>query len=196
MSLPAAVTPSFGALMREWRQRRRLSQLALALKSGISQRHLSFVESGRAEPSREMVLRIAEQLEVPLRERNQLLLAAGYAPMFLARPLDDPALHVARSALVTLLEAHEPFPALAVDRHWNLVEANRPLFALMASVDPALLVPPVNVLRVSLAPNGLAPRILNLRQWREHVFARLERQSEATADAEVARLLEELRGYP
>jgi transcriptional regulator with XRE-family HTH domain len=196
MSQPAVIEASFGSLMREWRQRRRLSQLALALECGISQRHLSFVESGRATPSREMVLRLAEQLDVPLRDRNALLLAAGYAPVFHARPFDDPALAVARRAVERLLEAHEPFPALAIDRHWYLVGANRPLRALIAAVDPSLLAPPVNALRVSLAPHGLAPRIANLTQWRAHVFDRLERQLRSTGDRALAELLAELRAYP
>src|SRR5688572_1594181 len=196
MSQSAVVETSFGALMREWRQRRRLSQLALALECGISQRHLSFVESGRATPSREMVLRLAEQLDLPLRDRNTLLLAAGYAPLFHARRLDDPARGAARRAIERLLEAHEPFPALAVDRHWCIVDANRPLHALVATADPSLLVPPVNALRVSLAPHGLAPRIANLTQWRAHVFDRLERQLRSTRDQALADLLDELRAYP
>src|SRR5215207_7304913 len=196
MSQPVVVNTSFGSLMREWRQSRRLSQLALALECGISQRHLSFVESGRATPSRDMVLRLAEQLDVPLRDRNALLLAAGYAPVFHARALDDPALDAARRAIDRLLEAHEPFPALAIDRHWCLVSANRPLRALIAAVDPSLLVPPVNVLRVSLAPHGLAPRIANLMQWRAHTFDRLERQLRSTRDPALAELLDELRAYP
>ncbi|HKH93338.1 MAG TPA: helix-turn-helix transcriptional regulator [Gemmatimonadaceae bacterium] len=196
MSLPTIAAPSFGALMREWRQRRRLSQLALALECGISQRHLSFVESGRAVPSREMVLRLAEQLEIPLRERNHLFLAAGYAPVYHARALDDPALRAARAAIVRVLEAHEPFPALAVDRQWNLVDANRPMRALISSVDPRLLTPPVNVLRVSLAPTGLATMIANLSQWRAHILDRLQRQLDASADRALADLLDELRGYP
>jgi transcriptional regulator with XRE-family HTH domain len=196
MSQPALVETSFGSLMREWRRRRRLSQLALALECGISQRHLSFVESGRATPSREMVLRLAEQLDVPLRERNSLLLAAGYAPVFHARTFDDPVLGEARRAIERLLEAHEPFPALAVDRHWCIVDANRPLRALVATADPSLLAPPVNVLRVSLAPQGLAPRIANLAQWRAHIFDRLERQVRSTGDRALADLLDELREYP
>jgi transcriptional regulator with XRE-family HTH domain len=187
---------ALGTLLRQWRQRRHLSQLALALKADISQRHLSFVESGRAQPSRDMVLHLTEQLAVPLRERNRLLLAAGYAPVFPERPLDDPALDVARRAVERVLRGHEPYPALAVDRHWTLVAANRAVTVLLAGVDPSLLAPPVNVLRVSLHPRGLAPRILNLMQWRAHLLERVQHQVEVSADPVLQDLLAELRAYP
>ena len=187
---------ALGALLREWRRRRHLSQLALALKADISQRHLSFVESGRAQPSREMVLHLAEQLGVPLRERNRLLLAAGYAPVFRERPLDDPALDAARRAVERVLQGHEPYPALAIDRHWTLLSANRAVAVFLTGVDPSLLEPPVNVLRVSLHPRGLAPRIVNLTQWRTHLLERLQRQVEASADPVLEELLAELRAYP
>jgi transcriptional regulator with XRE-family HTH domain len=187
---------AFGALLREWRQRRHLSQLALALRADISQRHLSFVESGRAQPSRDMVLHLAEQLGVPLRERNRLLLGAGYAPVFRERPLDDPALDAARRAVERVLQGHEPYPALAVDRHWTLLAANRAVIVLLAGVDPALLEPPVNVLRVSLHPRGLAPRIVNLTQWRGHLLERVQHQVEVSADPVLEALLAELRAYP
>jgi transcriptional regulator with XRE-family HTH domain len=187
---------TLGTQLREWRQRRHLSQLALALKADVSQRHLSFVESGRAQPSREMVLHLAEQLGVPLRERNRLLLAAGYAPVFPERPLDDPALDAARRAVERVLQGHEPYPALAVDRHWTLVAANRAVTVLLAGVDPSLLEPPVNVLRVSLHPRGLAPRIVNLTQWRAHLLERVQHQVEVSADPVLAELLAELRAYP
>ncbi|HET6182142.1 MAG TPA: helix-turn-helix domain-containing protein [Acetobacteraceae bacterium] len=154
-------TPGFGTQLREWRRRRRLSQLDLACEADISARHLSFVETGRAAPSREMVLRLAEYLDVPLRERNRLLLAAGYAPLFRERVLDDPSMAPARQAVSALLKAHAPFPALAVDRHWTLIEANEAVPALLGGVSPALLAPPVNVLRVALHPQGMAPHILN-----------------------------------
>src|SRR5690242_10544057 len=160
--MSAAPAPSLGALLRAWRERRHLSQLALALEADVSQRHLSFVESGRAQASRELVLRLAEELEVPLRERNHLLLAAGYAPRYAERALDDPALSAARRAIERVLAAHEPYPALAIDRHWTLVAANRAVAPFLAGVAPALLAPPVNVLRLSLHPDGLAPRIVNL----------------------------------
>lgn len=185
-----------GAVLRKWRTHRRLSQLALALKAGVSQRHLSFVESGRAQPSREMVLHLAEHLQLPLRERNQLLLAAGYAPLFAERPLDDPALSSVREAIDLVLRAHEPYPALGVDRHWQLVAANRAVAPLLAGCADTLLQPPINVLRLSLHPEGLAPRIANLAEWRTHLLERLRRQIEASADPVLARLLEELRGYP
>ena len=185
-----------GTLLREWRQRRRLSQLDLALGADISTRHLSFVETGRSTPSRDMVLRLAERLDVPLRERNVLLLAAGYAPAFAERPLQDPALSGARQAVEALLAAHEPWPALAVDRHWTLLASNRAVMPLLAGVASSLLAPPLNVLRLSLHPEGLAPRIANLAEWRGHVFARLARQVGLTADVELHALLRELRDYP
>lgn len=185
-----------GSLLREWRQRRRLSQLDLALEAEISTRHLSFLETGRAQPSREMLLRLAEQLNVPLRDRNALLLAAGYAPVFAARPLEDPALEGARQAIDLVLTGHEPHPALALDRHWNLVASNRAIPPLVAGAAPSLLQPPVNVLRLSLHPAGLAPRIANFAEWRAHLLARLRRQIELSADPTLAELMRELRGYP
>lgn len=185
-----------GDLLRDWRQRRRRSQLDLALDAEVSARHLSFVETGRAQPSREMLLRLAEQLDVPLRERNALLVAAGYAPVYAATPLDEPEMAAARRAIEMLLAGHEPYPALAVDRHWNLVTANRAVGLLLEGVAAHLLAPPANVLRLSLHPEGVAPRIANLGQWREHALARLRQQVDATADPALAALLEELRGYP
>ncbi|HKC52088.1 MAG TPA: helix-turn-helix transcriptional regulator [Myxococcota bacterium] len=185
-----------GNLLREWRQRRRKSQLALACDADISTRHLSFIETGRAQPSREMVLHLAERLEVPLRERNVLLTAAGFAPVFEARPLDDPTLGAARQAVDWILAAHEPFPALAIDAHWTMLAANKAVAPLLAGIDAALLAPPLNVLRLSLHPDGLAPRIANLAQWRTHLLARLQRQIDVTADAALIALSSELRGYP
>jgi transcriptional regulator with XRE-family HTH domain len=188
-------TRAVGDLFREWRRRRGVSQLGLALKADISARHLSFVETGRSQPSREMVLRLAEQLEVPLRQRNDLLLAAGYAPAFRERPLDHPALASARQAIDRLLAGHEPYPALAVDRHWNLVAANRAVAPLLVGVAPALLQPPVNVMRLALHPEALAPRILNFSEWQAHVFHRLRHQIEVTGDRVLLDLQQELRGY-
>jgi transcriptional regulator with XRE-family HTH domain len=185
-----------GDLLREWRQRRRLSQLDLAGEADISTRHLSFVESGRAQPSREMVLHLADRLDVPLRERNVLLVAAGYAPVFRERPLADPALASARQAIDLVLKGHEPYPALAVDRHWTMVAANSAVAAMVAGADASLLQPPVNVLRLSLHPKGLAPRIGNLAEWRAHLLERLRRQVEISADPVLSELLTELRGYP
>jgi transcriptional regulator with XRE-family HTH domain len=190
-------TPSpFGPLLREWRQRRRISQLDLALQGNISSRHLSFLETGRSRPSREMVLHLAEQLAVPLRERNILLTAAGFASTFRERKLDDPALNAARQAVELVIQGHAPYPALAVDRHWTMVTANDAVGSLLVGVDPALLQPPVNVMRVALHPSGLAPRTVNLVEWRTHLLDRLRRQVEATADPVLLALLEELRGYP
>jgi transcriptional regulator with XRE-family HTH domain len=185
----------FGDQLRTWRQRRHLSQLDLAAEEDISTRHLSFVETGRSQPSRAMVLRLAERLQVPLRERNALLVAAGYAPMYSTRPLSDPALGAARAAVDLILGGHEPYPALLVDRQWTLVASNRTVGPLLEGVDPSLLTPPMNVLRVSLHPNGLAPRIENLAQWREHVLARVTRDVEITADPTLAELLKELQSY-
>jgi transcriptional regulator with XRE-family HTH domain len=187
---------AFGEHLRDWRQRRRLSQLELATELQMSSRHLSFVETGRSQPSRAMVLKLAESLEVPLRERNQLLVAAGFAPLYASRPLSDPALGAARKAVDLVLNGHEPYPALLVDRHWTLISANAAAMQFFTKVDPALLVAPINVMRVSLHPGGLAPRIVNLAQWRTHVLARLARDIEVTADATLAGLLTEIRGYP
>ncbi|MGA0572489.1 helix-turn-helix domain-containing protein [Variovorax sp. VNK109] len=194
-ALPGLRSP-FGEHLRYWRQHRRLSQLDLAQDADISTRHLSFVETGKSAPSREMVLRLAERLDVPLRQRNALLVAAGFAPMYRERTLDDPDLSAARAAVDLVLKGHEPYPALAVDRHWNLVSYNRMVPMLMAGADASLLTPPVNVLRLSLHPQGIASRIVNLAQWREHLFERLRQQIAATADADLASLLEELRSYP
>jgi transcriptional regulator with XRE-family HTH domain len=196
MTAAASVEASVGTLLRDWRRRRRLSQLDLAMAAEVSQRHLSFLESGRAAPSREMVLRLAGHLSVPLRERNALLVAAGFAPVFRDRTLDDPALAAATSAVEAIIEGHAPHPALAVDRHWTLVRANGAAGRLMAEVDAGLLAPPVNVLRLSLHPRGLAPRIANFREWRDHVCARLARQIDNSADPVLIALLDELRGYP
>ncbi|HTO68650.1 MAG TPA: helix-turn-helix transcriptional regulator [Myxococcota bacterium] len=185
-----------GSLLRGWRQRRRKSQLALACDADISTRHLSFIETGRAQPSREMVLHLAESLDVPLRERNVLLTAAGFAPTFPARTLDDPALRAAREAVDFILAGHEPNPALAVDTHWTLLASNQAVAPLLAGVAPELLRPPVNVMRLALHPRGLAPRTANLAEWRAHLLARLQRQIELTADRVLMELDQELRSYP
>jgi len=187
---------TFGEHLRTWRQRRRMSQLDLASEAGISTRHLSFVETGRAAPSREMVLQLAEHLELPLREQNALLVAAGFAPRFRERTLDDPDLSAVRAAVELVLKAHEPNPALAIDRRWTLISANTATLKLMGGVAQHLLAPPANMLRASLHPDGLAERILNLNEWRVHIFARLEHQIDVTADPALIALLEELRTYP
>jgi transcriptional regulator with XRE-family HTH domain len=191
-----ATLPTVGALLRDWRTRRHLSQLGLALEAGVSARHLSFLETGRAQPSQEMVLRLADQLDVPLRERNRLLLAAGYAPAFGERQLGAPELGPVREAIDQILRGHEPYPAVVVDRHWGMVAANSAVTLLTEGVAPHLLEPPVNVLRASLHPDGAAPRIVNFGQWRAHLLERLGRQAVATGDPALASLHEELSGYP
>ena len=179
------------------RQRRHLSQLELAGEADISTRHVSFMETGRTNPSRDMVLRLCERLAIPLRERNALLVAAGYAPMYRERALDDPALTAARQAVELVLKGHEPCPAIALDRCWNVVAANRAAQALLAAhVSPELLAPPINVFRLSLHPNGLASRIANLAQWRHHLFERLRQQIHATGDPALLALQAELLEYP
>lgn len=192
-----ATGPTVGSLLRDWRQRRRMSQMDLSLEAEVSTRHLSFVETGRAKPSRELVLHLAEHLDVPLRERNALLLAAGYAPSFQQSPLDAAAMAPVRAALDAILGGHEPFPAVVVDRRWDLVSANRPALSLLAAgVDPELLEPPTNTLRLVLHPNGLAPRISNLEEYSAHLLDRLRRQAAASGDPGLVALHDELAGYP
>jgi transcriptional regulator with XRE-family HTH domain len=185
-----------GPLLRDWRKRRRLSQLDLALEAGVSARHLSFVETGRSRPSADMVLQLAEQLEVPLRNRNQLLMAAGHAPVFEQHELEDPEMAPVRQALQLILDGHDPYPAVVIDRAWELLAGNRAVALLTDGVAPELLEPPVNVLRVSLHPEGVAPRIANLGEWRGHLLDRLERQIALTGDAALISLLAELEAYP
>lgn len=188
--------PRVGPLLREWRERRRRTQLDVALDAGVSPRHLSFVETGRSTPGRDVVLLLAEQLEIPFRERNLLLLAAGHAPAFPERSLDAPELAPVRAALQLILTGHEPYPAVVFDRAWNVVAANSAMAAFTEGVDPALLTPPVNVLRIGLHPRGMAPRIVNLGEWRAHFLDRLQRQVAATGDDQLAALAEEVAGYP
>ncbi|MGH7629536.1 MAG: helix-turn-helix domain-containing protein [Gemmatimonadales bacterium] len=189
-------TRAVGDLLRSWRERRRLSQLELACLADVSTRQVSFLETGRSRPSREMLLHLAERLEIPLRSRNGLLLAAGLAPEYPERALDDAAMADVRKAIDLVLAGHEPYPALAIDRHWTMATANSGVGPLLAGVDPELLRPPVNVLRLSLHPGGLAPRIDNLAEWRAHLLARLRHQIEATADFTLAELLAELEQLP
>ncbi|MEU5428645.1 helix-turn-helix transcriptional regulator [Streptomyces olivoreticuli] len=188
--------PGVGALLREWRERRRISQLELALRADSSARHISFVETGRAQPSREMVLRLADHLDVPVRERNALLVAAGYAPHFPERPLDDPALAGVREGLERLLRAYEPYPALVVDGAYDVVAANRGIALLLEGVAEPLLAAPLNAMRVTMHPRGLAPRIRNYLEWREHLLHQMERQLALMRSAPLRALYEEVSGYP
>lgn len=190
-----AAAQTFGGLFKSWREARRISQLALAVDAEVSQKHLSFIESGRATPSREMVLRLSEHLDIPLRERNHLLLAAGYAPLYLECELDEPALAMARRAIDVVLRGHEPCPALAVDRQWNMVSHNSAVMPLVAGCAPFLLAPPVNVMRLSLHPEGLSRRIRNLSEWRGHLLERLRRQHRLTRDPSIDLLLREIQAW-
>ena len=185
-----------GDLLRVWRQRRRLTQLELSCETGISTRHLSFLETGRAMPSRRMLLRLCEELDLTLRERNRLFLASGYAPIYPERPLNHPSLSLARSAMAAVLTGLEPNPALVIDRHCTLISSNRAVTPLLEGVAPWLLDPPVNVPRLSLHPEGLAPRIVNLPEWREHLVARLRRQANLSADPVLMALIEEVAKFP
>jgi transcriptional regulator with XRE-family HTH domain len=194
--MATTTTTRIGPLLRWWRLRRRLSQMELALDAGVSTRHLSFVETGRARPSEHMVLHLAEQLAVPLRERNDLLLAAGYAPHFRRRGLDEPELGPVKGVLDRLLDAHEPFPALVIDRQFELVAANAALARLLEGVAPHLLEPPVNTLRVALHPEGMAPRIENFGEWRAHLLSDLAHEVQASGDPALQTLYDELQAYP
>jgi transcriptional regulator with XRE-family HTH domain len=185
-----------GRLLREWRGTRRMSQLELSVQAGVSARHLSFVETGRARPTREMILRLAQELDVPLRSRNELLLAGGFAPAYAERPLGGPQLATVLASLRDVLAGHEPYPAVLIDRHWTMIDANAAATRLLAGSAPQLLEPPVNVLRLSLHPDGMAPRITNLAEWRTHVLHRLDRQAAATADPVLHALHDELTALP
>jgi transcriptional regulator with XRE-family HTH domain len=188
-------TTTFGDRLRAWRMRRRMSQLQLASEAAVSARHLSFLETGRARPSRELVLHLAEHLDVPLRERNTLLVSAGFAPSFRETPLEEPPMEPVRRALDALLRSHEPNPAIVVDRGWNLVTSNRATLMLIEGVAPALLQPPINVMRLSLHPEGLAPRVVNFDHYRAHLLTRLARDLHLTGDPVLAQLYDEVRGY-
>lgn len=195
-----AVKSAIGPLLREWRSRRRLSQLDLSIEADISTRHLSFIETGRSRPSRELVLRLAQTLEVPMREQNQLLIAAGFAPEFGERSLEDPDLAPFSAGIDLVLSSHDPYPCLVVDRSWNLMRANRGVGVLLTQIPedaPArLLYPPINVLRLSLHPLGLASRIANLAQWRAHVLGRLGREAATSNSVQLRDLFDELMNYP
>src|SRR5437764_2152248 len=195
---PASASLDVGSLLRGWRKQRRLTQLEVALDAGVSARHLSFVETGRSKPGRAMLLGVAERLAIPYRERNEILLAAGYAPAFPERSLEDPALSPVRDALDRILAAHEPYPAIVFDRGWNLVAANTSASGMVdrVDIDPSLLEPPINLLRLGLHPRGLAPHIANLAHWRSHFVGRLAQQVAVTGDSELSALLGELNDYP
>ncbi|MGW1886844.1 helix-turn-helix domain-containing protein [Streptomyces sp. NPDC001970] len=185
-----------GPLLRAWRERRRLTQLELALRADSSARHISFVETGRSRPSEEMILKLAEHLDVPVRERNALLLAAGYAPRYAETSLDDPALEALRAGMERLLHGYEPYPALVVDGTYTVVAANRGIAMLLEDLPEHLLTPPLNAMRITLHPEGLAPRIRNLREWRGHLLTQMERQMALARSDSLRRLYEEVAGYP
>ncbi|MEU7134419.1 helix-turn-helix transcriptional regulator [Streptomyces sp. NPDC046261] len=185
-----------GALLREWRDRRRVSQLELALRADSSARHISFIETGRSRPSREMVLRLADHLDIPVRERNALLVAAGYAPHYPERPMDDPALDGLREGLERLLKGYEPFPALVVDGTYRVLAANSGIAMLMEGIAEPLLAPPLNAMRITMHPQGLAPRIRNYREWRGHLLHQMERQLALMRSAPLRALYDEVSAYP
>ncbi|QIS12322.1 helix-turn-helix domain-containing protein [Nocardia arthritidis] len=189
-------TQTAGDLLRHWRLERRLSQLELAGRAETSARHLSFIETGRSTPSRAMLVHLCEHLDIPLRERNRLLLAAGYAPAYAEPSLDTPAMDAVRGALRQILAGHEPYPALAIDQCWNMIDANKGVALLLTGIDSRLLTAPVNALRLSLHPDGMAPWIINLPEWRGHLLARLNRQIEVTGTPEFAELRDEMLSYP
>lgn len=185
-----------GHLVKDWRERRRLSQLELSIRSGVSTRHLSFVETGRSRPSRDLLLHLSEELDVPLRERNTLLVAAGFAPVYRETPIDAPEMEAVREALDRVLRGHAPYPALVVNRRWELVMANDAVAVLTAAVDPELMEPPANVLRIGLHPKGLAPQVVNFSEYSAHLLSRLRREVDRMADPDLTALFEELREYP
>lgn len=193
---PSAAIPPIGAFIKKWRELRRLSQLDTAIRADVSTRHLSFIETGRSRPSREMILRLTEELDVPLRERNRALLAGGFAPVYSERPLEAPEMASVRDAINQVLNGHGPHPSLLIDRHWNLIDANPALGIFLDRVAPALLEPPVNVLKVSLHPDGMAPHIVNIGEWRAHLFARLRKQIAQTDDEWLRELHRELLALP
>jgi transcriptional regulator with XRE-family HTH domain len=196
MTTPPDIQATVGSVLREWRARRRMSQLDLALDAEISARHLSFVESGRSSPSRDLLLKLVERLAMPLRARNRLMLSAGYAPAHADTSFDAPEMTGIRATVDAILEGHNPFPAIAVDNRWTLLQANAAAGALFEGINPAMLAAPLNVLRLSLHSQGLASRIVNLAEWRHHVLERLQLQIEETGDPFLSELLGELSAYP
>ncbi len=195
MTAATLTASAFGSLLRDWRQRRRLTQLDLGIQADVSARHLSFLETGRSRPSREMVLLLAEELDVPLRGRNELMTAAGFAPAYTEHSLGDAELSDVQRSLNRILAGHEPYPAVLVDGSWNMLGANRSVALLTDLIDPELLTPPVNVLRVSLHPRGLAPHVLDLPEYAAHLVSRLRRQAERAASTGLRALLDEMVGY-
>lgn len=194
MTTVTAPASHVGELLRDWRRRRNLSQLDLAGRAGVSTRHLSYVETGRARPTSVMILRVCQHLDVPLREQNRVLLAGGYAPAHPEHALSDPPMAVANAAIEAILHAHQPYPALVIDRHWELVAANDAAFAFLDGVDADLLEPPINVIRLSVHPRGLGARVVNLEEWRAALSARLRREYDASADPVLRDLAEEVAG--
>ncbi|MBT2482838.1 helix-turn-helix domain-containing protein [Streptomyces sp. ISL-94] len=188
--------PTVGSLLRTWRERRGISQLELAGRADSSSRHISFIETGRSRPSEEMVLKLAEHLDVPMRERNSLLLSAGYAPRYAHTPLDDPSMGTLRQGLERLLSGYEPYPALVVDATYDVIAANRGILMLLDGLPEHLLVPPLNAMRITLHPEGLAPRIRNIREWRGHLLAQMERQIALARSEPLRALHEEVSAYP
>lgn len=187
---------SSGELLQSWRKRRRMSQLELALTAQVSARHISFLETGRSQPSREMLLHLARHLEIPPRERNALLLAAGLAPHFSETPVDDQRFADVRGIIELILRSHEPYPAIAIDRHWNVLMHNRALEPVLLTIAPELRAPPINLLRLSLHPGGIAPRTVNYGEWRAHLLLRLQQQIDATGDPVLLDLRREAESYP
>lgn len=189
-------TMAVGKHIRQWRERRRLSQMQLALEADISPRHLSFIETGRSQPSTNTIDRLAERLDIPFRARNGLLTAAGFAPRHGERSLDDPAMAVARNSIQHILKGHEPYPAIAVDRHWNVVAMNDAISFFTEQIKPSLLQPPINAIKLALHPDGLAPQVVNLAEWHAHVLTQLDQQIAGSADAGLIALREEVASYP
>ncbi|MET8328625.1 helix-turn-helix transcriptional regulator [Streptomyces sp. NPDC005181] len=191
-----ALDTGVGPLLRSWRQQRRISQLELALRADSAARHISFIETGRSRPSEEMILRLADHLDIPVRERNALLVVAGYAPRYAETSLDDPAMDALRDGMEQLLQGYDPYPALVVDGTYTVVAANRGIAMLLEGVAEHLLAPPLNAMRLTLHPEGLAPRIRNLRAWRADLLAQMERQIALARSADLRALYEEVAGYP
>jgi transcriptional regulator with XRE-family HTH domain len=192
----APTSKGIGPLLRGWREQRRVSQLELALRAGSSARHISFIETGRSRPSEEMVLRLAEHLDIPVRDRNALLLAAGYAPHYPETPLDDPSMDALREGMERLIQGYAPYPALVVDATYHVLAANRGIIMLLEGVPESLLTPPLNAMRLTLHPEGLAPRIRNLRAWRDHLLAQMDRQIALRRSQPLRALYEEVAAYP